>query len=150
MTVRIPTDLKKFVELLNQNKVKYLIVGGYALAFHGYPRYTGDIDILIKPDSPNAKKIIDSIDDFGFGTLNISREDFLVPGTIIQLGFPPSRIDLLTRISGIEFDLAWNNKVLGQLDDISANFIGLEDLKTNKASTGRSKDIADLEVLKKL
>jgi len=97
-------DFKEFVELLNKNKVEYLIVGGYAVGIYGYPRYTGDLDVWIKPSLENAEKMVIVIQEFGFASLGLTKEDFRTEGNVIQMGYPPFRIDILTRIDGVIFD----------------------------------------------
>ncbi len=142
-------DFKEFVELLNKNDVLYLIVGGYAVGIHGHPRYTGDLDIWLLPEKENAKRVMNVINKFGFGSLNIKEEDFLKEGWIIQLGYPPLRIDLLTSIDGVEFEECFVNKKLVELDGLSINFIGYQDLIKNKKASGRHQDLGDIENLLK-
>ena len=140
-------DFKEFIELLNVNRVKYLIVGGYAVALHGYPRYTKDLDIWVDISPDNARNILKALEQFGFGSLDLREEDFLVPDQIIQLGFPPNRIDLLTNAKGLNFKECYQSKVEVTIEDIRANFIDIENLKKNKRAIGRSQDLADLENL---
>jgi hypothetical protein len=140
-------DFKEFLQLLNENEVEYLIVGGYAVAFHGYPRYTKDIDIWVKSDKENAQRIIQSLDQFGFGSLGLKTTDFLQPDQIIQLGNPPVRIDLITILEGVNFEECFNSKVVENIDDVDVNFIDLHNLKKNKQALGRPQDVADLEHL---
>lgn len=140
-------DLKEFVELLLENNVEFVVVGAYALAFHGHPRYTQDIDLFVKNSTENAKRILAAIQQFGFGSLDISERDFQHPDQIIQLGMPPNRIDLLKRLSGVDFEQVWKGKVEGTLADLSVHFIGREEYIANKRAAGRSKDIADADAL---
>jgi hypothetical protein len=140
-------DFKEFVALLNSNRVEYLIVGGYALAAYGHPRYTGDLDFWIGTDPVNAKSVLIALDQFGFGALGIGLEDLTTPDRVIQMGFPPRRIDLLTSIDGVEFAPAFARRVAVGLDGQSLSFISLDDFKTNKRTTGRHKDLADLDAL---
>lgn len=140
-------DFKEFIESLNKNNVRYLVVGGYAVAFHGHPRYTKDLDIWIQSDEKNAENLLAALDDFGFGSLDLKAEDFLTPGYIIQLGYPPNRIDLLTVIKGVEFETCYAAKIHTEIEGIRINFIDLSNLKKNKKSTGRYQDLADLENL---
>ncbi|MBS4036022.1 MAG: hypothetical protein KGZ85_16280 [Ignavibacterium sp.] len=140
-------DFREFIELLNQNDVKYLIVGGYAVAVHGYPRYTKDIDIWIFTDESNLKKIVKAINDFGFKSSNIKVADLKESGTVVQLGLPPNRIDLITDVDGVDFDDCYNNKFEIISNGLKMNFIGLEHLKKNKKASGRYQDLADLENL---
>ena len=141
--------LREFVEFLNENKVEYLIVGALAVSWHGFPRYSADIDFFLRASQINAKRVIDAIRQFGFGSLEITPEDLVTPGRVIQLGREPNRIDLISAISGVEFEEAWSTRVEGQLDGIIVNFIGREELLRNKAATGRAKDRIDLEELRK-
>ncbi len=140
-------NFKEFLQLLNKNKVKYLVVGGYAVALHGHPRYTKDLDIWIYVNSENAERIIGTLNEFGFSSLNLRANDFLTYGNIIQLGSPPVRIDLLTSVDGVEFDSCYESKFAVEIDDISVDFISLENLKKNKKGSGRHQDLADLENL---
>lgn len=142
-----PPDFKEFVELLNENGVKYLITGGYAVAFYGHPRYTGDIDFWVEASQENAKKLIQVLNDFGMGSLNLSPDDFSKPDSIIQIGYPPHRIDIINEIDGVEFNEAYSAKKEAVVDDITVNFISLEDLKKNKRASGRYRDLDDLENL---
>jgi hypothetical protein len=141
-------DFKEFLQLLNHNKVRYLVTGGYAVALYGYPRYTKDLDIWIELDRKNAENLIIALKEFGFGSLELSVEDFLEPGTIIQLGHPPNRIDLLTTLSGIEFKPCFDSRMVTHIDDNAVNFLDLENLKRNKQAAGRPQDLADLDNLK--
>ncbi|MBX7225529.1 MAG: hypothetical protein K1X55_05830 [Chitinophagales bacterium] len=140
-------DFKEFVELLIQHQVEYIIVGGYAVGIHGYPRYTGDLDIWLNPTKENATKILVCVNAFGFASFNLSIEDFTKIGNIIQLGYPPLRIDLLTEIDGVTFTECYQNKIEVEIDDLVINFIGYHDLIQNKLSTGRLKDLGDIEHL---
>lgn len=148
--MELSNDFKEFIELLNVNKVKYLVVGGYAVGFHGHPRYTKDIDlwVLMKPD--NATSIIKSVKEFGFESLGLLEEDFLDAENIIQLGFPPNRIDLLTEISGVKFETCYENKSIVEFEGVKIPFISIDDLIINKQTSGRLQDLADAEKLKKL
>ena len=129
--------------MLNSTKVKYLIVGGHAVAFHGRPRFTGDFDFFIERSAQNAARMAEVVSAFGFGSLGLKAEDFLEVGIVVQLGRPPNRIDLLTSIDGVEFSAAWQRKMEGKLDGIPAYFIGKEELLANKRATGRPQDLAD-------
>ena len=141
-------DFSEFVRLLNQHNVEYLIVGGYAVGIHGHPRYTGDLDIWLNPTPENSLKIIQCINKFGFGSFNLKAQDFTKPGNIIQLGYPPLRIDLLTEIDGVTFDECYANKKEVVIDNLVVNFIRYWDLLKNKKQTGRHKDLDDIENLK--
>lgn len=140
-------DFKEFVQSLNNNRVHYLIIGGYAVAFHGHPRYTKDLDIWIENNQNNAQRLLDALAEFGFGALDLDIADFLEPGQIIQLGYPPNRIDLLTSLKGVDFAACYPARVTLALDDVELNFIDLENLKRNKRAAGRLQDLADIENL---
>ena len=140
-------DFKEFIQFLNDNQVRYLIVGGYAVALHGHPRYTKDIDIWIEMSPENADNLLKALEQFGFGSLGLKPEDFLEPNQIIQLGYPPNRIDLLTTIDGVNFENCYPLKLEIVIDNIVANFIDLDNLKKNKTASGRLQDLADLENL---
>ena len=140
-------DFKEFIQSLNDNQVRYLVIGGYAVALHGHPRYTKDLDVWIAMNPDNAAKMVKALEQFGFGSLGLKAEDFLVPDQIIQLGYAPNRIDLLTTLEGVEFENCYASRVEVEIDEIKANFIGLENLKRNKKATGRHQDLADLENL---
>jgi hypothetical protein len=142
-------DLREFVELLNSNGVDYLVVGAFAVAWYGYPRFTADLDILVRPDNGNAQRMLEALRQFGFGTLGIETGDLTTVGQIIQLGVKPNRIDILTSISGVSFEDAWKDRVEGSLDGVRATFIGRNTLIRNKESTGRAKDLGDAEELRK-
>jgi hypothetical protein len=145
--MRLSQDLREFIESLNSHEVEFLIVGSYALAYHGMPRYTGDIDILIRPAVENANRVESVIRSFGFASLGLKAADFLEPDQVVQLGQPPNRIDLLTALTGVTFDEAWPDREPGDLDGIPVQFIGRRAFVKNKRSTGRLKDRADLEAL---
>lgn len=141
------SDFKEFSELLNGNGVEYMVVGGYALAAHGHPRYTGDIDFWISPEPSNVERLLKALHEFGFGSLGLTAGDFDADN-VIQLGHPPRRIDLSTGIDGVEFAACWARKESVDVGGVRLNLIGLEDLKTNKLAAGRPKDLADLDALK--
>ena len=142
-------DLREFVELLNSNEVDYLVVGAFAVAYHGFPRYTADLDILLRPTPENAERVIRTLRSFGFGNVGVTAEDLQAQGKVIQLGVKPNRIDLLTSISGVTFDEAWHSREEGELEGIPSRFIGRTALLTNKEATGRAKDKGDAEELRK-
>jgi hypothetical protein len=145
--MEIRTDFRELLELFNKHKVEYLVVGGYALAFHGAPRFARDIDLFVRPTSENAGRILAALDDFGFGSLNLSKDDFTTPGMVVQLGVPPVRIDIITRVSGVPWEKADAGKASGFYADIPVFFIGRDDFIANKRATGRTKDAADIEAL---
>ena len=145
--MHLNNDFREFLQFLNSNEVEYLIIGGYAVAVHGHPRYTKDIDIWIRPTQLNAKRLVKAIDEFGFGSLGLSADDFLSPDTIVQIGYPPRRIDLLTAPSGVEFEGCFARRFLVEVDGIHLSFIALHDLKSNKRASGRPQDLADIDNL---
>jgi predicted nucleotidyltransferase len=140
-------DFKEFFQLLNANGVRYLIVGGYAVAYHGYPRYTKDIDVWIWINSENADRVVKTLDDFGFESLGLETKDFLEAGTIIQLGYAPNRIDLIMGIPGVDFEESYAAREEEEIDGVKLNFIDLENLKKSKKAAGRLQDLADIENL---
>ena len=145
--MEIQPDFKDLLGLFNAHKVEYIIVGGYALAFHGAPRYTGDIDIYVKPDDDTAARIIPALAEFGFGSVGLFAEDFERPGQVIQLGVPPVRVDIITSIAGVSWDEAFSGRALGKYGDIQVHYIGREQFIINKKAVARKKDLADLEAL---
>ncbi len=140
-------DFKEFIELLNTHNVAHLVVGGYAVAFHGHPRYTKDIDIWIHRDPINATRMMAALDAFGFGQIGLSERDFLEPNQTIQLGLPPNRIDLLTDLEGVDFIPCYDAREEFVIEGMVVSCIGLECLKRNKRALGRYQDLADLENL---
>ncbi|MBS3732722.1 MAG: hypothetical protein KGY42_07415 [Desulfobacterales bacterium] len=140
-------DFKEFIELLNRNEVRYLVVGGYAVAVHGYPRYTKDLDVWIQLSQENAEKIVKALVAFGFGSLGLQAEDFMDEGMVIQLGYPPNRIDLLTSLKGLNFEDCYQSSVKVRIEDLNVSFIDLPHLIENKQATGRLQDLADIENL---
>ncbi len=140
-------DFKEFVALLEKHEVEYMIVGGYAVGVHGYPRYTGDLDIWLNLNNSNAVRILRAIDEFGFGSFNLTVADLTKDGNVIQFGQPPLRIDLLTSIDGVAFDACYANRKVVTFDGLPMNFIGYHDLITNKKATGRHRDLDDVENL---
>ncbi len=141
-------DFREFVALLSQNNVRYLIVGGYAVGFHGYPRYTKDLDVWIEVSRENAGKILKALHEFGFGSLGLTEEDFLKEGEFTQLGYPPHRIDIITSCEGVDFGECYEAKNVIDLDGLQIDFIDLENLAKNKAAVGRPQDLADISNLK--
>lgn len=145
--MEVQPDFRDLLELFNEHKVEYVIVGGYALAFHGAPRYTGDIDILVRPDPDNAQGVMKALDAFGFGSVGLTTEDFQYPGKVVQLGVPPVRIDIVTSVTNVTWEAAASNRVEGKYGDVVVHYIGLSDFISNKRAIGRKKDLADLEAL---
>lgn len=147
--MKVEKDYKELLELLNKHKVKYCIIGAYAVGFYGAPRYTKDIDIFIEPTQTNAKKILKALEKFGFGNLGLKEEDFIKRGNIIQLGYEPVRIDIVNSLSGCSFDEVWRNKTIGEYGDQKVFFIGLKQLIKTKKKTNRIIDKDDIEKLKR-
>ncbi len=142
-------DYKDILQLLLKDKVKFLVVGAYALGVHGYPRATGDIDIWVEASPTNAKKIFEVLVKFGSPVKEISQETFSNKGIIFQIGLPPRRIDFITDIDGVTFKSAYKNREIVILQALKIPFLSLKDLIRNKQSTGRTKDLLDVEYLKK-
>jgi hypothetical protein len=140
-------DLREFIELLNALDVRFVIVGAFAVAYHGYFRYTSDIDLFIDSSLENAKRIFRAIGEFGFGDLKLTVEDFTQEDQVIQLGVAPNRIDVMTFLSGVSFDEVWASREQAELDGVSVSYISREMLKRNKKACGRNQDLADLEYL---
>ena len=145
--MEVQQDFKDLFVLFNEQKVEYLIVGAYALAFHGAPRYTGDIDLLVNPDASNAQRIMSALDKFGFGSVGLEASDFESPNKVIQLGVPPVRVDMITSITGVSWEDAFAGRVEGKYGDVHVQYIGREQFIVNKRALGRKKDLADLEAL---
>ena len=147
MDLRPKPDFSALLELLNSHSVEYMIVGGYALAYHGAPRSTGDFDIYIKPDAANARRIVTVLDEFGFGNLGPTKKDFQKTESEVQLGVPPVRMDFITSLTGVSWEDAAEGRVNGKYGEISVQYIGRDQLLTNKRATGRKRDLADVEML---
>lgn len=142
-------DWREFLALLNSNRVEYLVVGAFAVAFHGFPRYTADLDLFVRPTRENAARLLRALSEFGFGDLGIQAIDLQSAGKVVQLGVKPNRIDLLTAISGVSFEEAWASRDEAELEGIATQFIGRATLVRNKESTGRAKDLGDADELRK-
>jgi predicted nucleotidyltransferase len=140
-------DFREFAQSLNDSRVRYLVIGAYAVALHGHPRYTKDLDIWIEITPDNAAAMVRALDQFGFSSLGLQAGDFLTPDQVIQLGYPPNRIDLITTPPGVVFDACYASRVIVEFDGVPVSFIGLEDLKRSKEASGRLQDLADLEKL---
>lgn len=146
--MKLSPDLREFIELLNSHKVEFLVVGAHALAFHGLPRYTKDVDFFIAANRENAGALAAVVEAFGFGSTGLNAEDFLTPDSVIQLGVEPHRIDLLTGLSGIGWEEAWSSKVAGELDNLPVHFLSRESYIKNKLASGRPQDLADVARLR--
>jgi hypothetical protein len=145
--MNLEKDLREFIELLNALNVRYMGVGAYAVAYHGYPRFTGDIDLFVELSPENAERIVNVIQRFGFSELGLSIQDFLKEDQVVQLGVAPNRIDILTALSGVAFQEAWATREQSEIDGLTVPIISKEMLKRNKAASGRPQDLADLEHL---
>ena len=143
-------DLRELLALFNTTGVEFLVVGGHAVAFHGRPRLTDDLDLFVRPDIGNGERIVQALQQFGFGSLELTPADFLADDRVIQLGRAPNRVDLLTKLYGVDFSDAWGRRVAARLDDAQVWIISREDLIKNKRETGRSQDLADVEFLERL
>ena len=146
----LTSDFKEFAALLNAHHVEYLVVGGYALAAHGHPRYTGDLDFWLGCDEANATRAMAALTQFGFGSVGITAKDLTTPNQVIQLGYPPGRIDLLTSIDGVDFDQCFSRRMTVEVNGVALHFIALEDFKTNERAVGRHQDLADLEAIERI
>ena len=146
-TIRLPQDFKEFLQLLNVHRVEYLVIGGYAVGYYGYPRATADMDIWIALAPPNAEKVVNVLKEFGFDLPQLSIDLFLKENQIIHMGVPPVRIEIATTIPGVSFEEFYGERVIDELDGVKVNLIDLKHLKTNKKASGRYKDLNDLENL---
>ena len=145
--MKLQADLKECVGCLLSRHVEFLVVGGHAVAFHGYPRLTEDIDLLVRPTLENGHRIVDALSGFGFASLGLTPDAFTAPDRVIQLGRAPNRIDLLTGIPGVSFAEAWAGRVETDLDGLAVCMIGRDALLKNKRATGRPQDVADVDRL---
>lgn len=145
--IELPPDFSEFLRLLNVHDVEYLLVGGYAVAIHGYPRATVDMDVWVAMQEANGRRIVAALDEFGFALPEVTAELFLGPERIVRMGVAPTRIEILTSIDGVDFDECRRRSVSIELDGMSVPVIGLADLRVNKRAAGRTKDLLDLENL---
>ena len=145
--MEIQQDFRDLLKCFSEHGVEFIIVGGYALAFNGAPRFTGDLDILIRPSAANAGRVLSALDEFGFSFPNLAVDDFQSPEKVVQLGVPPIRIDLITSISGVSWDEANAHKVAALYGDVPVAYLGKAEFIKNKSATGRKKDLADIEAL---
>ncbi|HRE00485.1 MAG TPA: hypothetical protein PLV68_04245 [Ilumatobacteraceae bacterium] len=148
MSLDLDPDFAEFIDCLARHNVRYLVVGGYALAAHGLPRATGDLDIWVMVDPTNASSIVGALDDFGFGGLGITADDFLAHDQVLQLGYPPYRIDVLTAIDGVTFEQAWPRRLTVDSGSVQFSVIGRDDLILNKRAAGRPRDLDDVNRLR--
>jgi predicted nucleotidyltransferase len=147
MELVLPPDFKEFLRLLNEHEVRYLLIGGYAVGYHGYARATEDMDIWVATHPDNAQKLVSVLKKFGFDSPDLSSDVFMQENKIIRMGLPPIRLEITTSISGVLFDECYQGRIIDQLDGVEVSLIDLENLKKNKKASGRAKDIADLEKL---
>jgi len=145
--MEVQPDFKELLKLLNAHEAEFIIVGAYALAFHGVPRFTGDMDILVKPDSKNAEKILATLEEFGFGSLDLTISDFQDPDKVVQLGVAPVRVDFVTSLTGLSWQEVFSGKVQGTYGDVPVYYLGRKEFISNKKALGRKKDLADIEAL---
>jgi hypothetical protein len=141
-------DFREFAELLIKHKVEYLVVGGYAVGIYGYPRFTGDLDIWINPSPENAEKVLLCVREFGFSSYQLTASDFSKSGNVVQLGYPPLRIDLINELDGVKFEQCFPDRKTAEIDGLQLNFISYQDLVKNKKATGRAKDFLDIDNMK--
>ncbi|HUI65686.1 MAG TPA: DUF6036 family nucleotidyltransferase [Bacteroidota bacterium] len=147
--MEVTRDFEEFFASFNAHNVQYLVVGGYAIALHARPRYTGDMDVFVSRNESNAKNIALALVDFGFRSPQLPWSDFSAPGRVIQIGYPPNRIDIVTSIDGVEFDQAWERRVAATYGAQTVHFISKADLVANKRASGRPQDLSDLDTLTK-
>lgn len=145
--IQLPPDFKEFLKLLKEHEVAYLLIGGYAVGYHGYPRATADLDIWVAIHPHNAEKIVTALKAFGFNVPELSKDLFLRKDQIVRMGVPPVRLEIVTTISGVEFDECYQERIVDILDGVEVNLIDLKHLKVNKKASGRHKDLNDLENL---
>lgn len=145
--MQLSPDFRELLECFDRHEVRYLVVGGWALAAHGVPRLTKDLDLWVWPDDGNADAVVRALEDFGFAELGLARDDFISPDVVVQLGSPPNRVDLITTPSGVDFEQCWADRLSLTLDGLEVPFIGLEGLKANKRASGRAQDLVDVQVL---
>jgi predicted nucleotidyltransferase len=143
--MELPEDFKEFLRLLNSHQVKYLLVGGYAVGYHGYPRATADMDIWIATNPENAISVVDTLKEFGYDLPELNPQLFSKPDQIIRMGVPPFRIEILTSISGVGFEECYERRISDEINGIKVNLIDLKHLKINKRAAGRYKDLDDLD-----
>ncbi len=146
--INLPNDFIEFIAICNKHGLKYMVIGGFAVSIHGYPRSTKDMDICIQLSDENAEKMLLVLKEFGFSSLNLTKADFLVPHYFTQLGYEPVRIDIMNDIDGVDFEVAWQNKKVVNMEGVDFNFIGYNELLILKQLAGRPQDLADIHKLK--
>ena len=147
MEIVLPQDFKEFLKILNHKKIRYLLIGGYAVGYHGYPRATNDMDIFISKDIETANQMVSALKDFGFDIPQLKDELFLKENNIVRMGIPPMRIEIINSISGVTFEDCYSKRIIEEIDGVQVNIINLEHLKINKKASGRYKDLDDFENL---
>ena len=147
MEIVLPQDFKEFLKILNHKKIRYLLIGGYAVGYHGYPRATNDMDIFISKDIETANQMVSALKDFGFDIPQLKDELFLKENNIVRMGIPPMRIEIMNSISGVTFEDCYSKRIIEEIDGVQVNIINLEHLKINKKASGRYKDLDDFENL---
>lgn len=145
--IEFPRDFKEFLKLLNSNEIEYLVIGGYAVGFYGYPRATGDMDVWIATNETSALKMVDALRQFGFDMPDLQKGIFLEDKKVIRMGIPPMRLEILTSIDGVLFETCFKNRVIADFGDFKVNFISKDDLLQNKRSSGRPQDMVDFNKL---
>jgi Nucleotidyl transferase of unknown function (DUF2204) len=143
-------DFSEFIASCAAHDVRYLIVGGYAVAAHGHPRFTKDLDVWVWVDEQNANRLVSALDDFGFGSVGLTAADFTEEGMVVQLGYPPQRIDILTQVDGVQFDSCWDRHIEIEIGGQRVPFISADDLLANKKASGRPQDLADVAAIEEL
>ena len=141
------SDFEELLAAFNATGVRFVVVGGHALAFHGRPRFTKALDVFVEPTLDNAERVMTSLEAFGFGSVGLTASDFSTPGQIVQLGVPPNRIDLITAIDGVTFDEAWSGRVAGRFGHQQVSYLGRAEFLRNKRAAGRPQDLADIDAL---
>ncbi len=146
--IEFPEDFREFLQLLNSKEIEYLVIGGYAVGYHGYPRSTGDLDIWTAVSDSNAGKLVKALKEFGFSVPELRKELFLEERKIIRMGIPPMRLEIVTGIDGITFEQSYKNRVIADFGTFKVNFISKPDLMKNKRASGRPQDLVDYEKLR--
>ncbi len=145
--MNLSKDFEELFASLNAHRVKVLVAGAYAVAFHARPRFTKDLDLFVEPTPQNATRLLAALADFGFGSVGLTVEDFSSPGRVVQLGYPPNRVDLMTSIDGVDFAAAWQGRVAGRYGTAEVFYLGKNELIRNKTAAGRPQDHLDLAAL---